>query len=69
MVSSTMTTACRVVRGLVGGPSRHNDLVGAVHHRLAVVGLLEVPPSRYPGMMRESGSVKFRCALSSGTPG
>ena len=29
----------------VGGPGRHIHLVGAVHHRLAVVGLLEVPPA------------------------
>ena len=43
-----------LVRRLVGGSGRHNHLVFAVHHRLAVVGLLEVLTSR-PGMMRESG--------------
>ena len=30
-----------LVRGQVGGPGRHDDLVGAVHHRLTVVGLLD----------------------------
>ena len=34
-----------LVRRLVGGPGRHDHLVGAIHHRLAVAGLLEVPPS------------------------
>ena len=35
-----------LVRGLVGGPRRHDHLVGTVHHRLTVVGLLEVPTAR-----------------------
>ena len=34
------------VRGLVGGPGRHDDLAGMVHHRLTVVRLLEVPATR-----------------------
>ena len=32
-----------LVRGLVGGPSRHDHLVGVVNHRLTVVRLQEVP--------------------------
>ena len=35
-----------LVRGLVGGPGRHDDLVGVVNHRLTVVRLLEVPATR-----------------------
>ena len=34
-----------LVRGLVSGPGCHDHLVSTVHHRLAVVGLLEVPPA------------------------
>ena len=61
--------ALLLVRWLIGGPGHHYHLVSIVHHRLAVVCLLEVPSSRGPGMMRDSGSVKLRRALSSGTPG
>ena len=57
-----------LIRSLVGGPRRHDHLVSAVHHRLAVVRLQEVLSSR-AGMMRDSVSVKLRWALSSGTPG
>ena len=32
-----------LVRGLVGGPSRHDHLVGVVNHRLTVIRLQEVP--------------------------
>ena len=34
------------VRSLGGGPDRPDDLVRVVHHRPAVIGLLEVPASR-----------------------
>ena len=35
-----------LVRGLVGGPRRHDHLVGVVNHRLTVVRPLEVPTAR-----------------------
>ena len=35
-----------LVRGQVGGPGRHDDLMGMVHHGLTVVGLQEVPAAR-----------------------
>jgi len=44
----------------------HNDLVVAVHRNLCIVCLDKalVAPSN---IMRESGSVKFRCAFGSGS--
>ena len=46
MASSTMTTACCFVRTQVGGTAPPQSPDGRmVHHRLAVVGLLEIPPS------------------------
>ena len=44
-----------LVRRLVGGPGRHDHLVGAVHHRPAVAGLLEQIPQRRQVVLAEVG--------------